>query len=102
MTGESAGLRVTEAPRIAFVPAALLLVVVPVLMATDTAEPVGLFAIFAAFGVGVGSTALAVVVAVFGDAARNAANELLALGVSLAVAAVLLYLVFGCVFGCPG
>lgn len=86
----------------AFVPAGLLVVGVPLLMTTQYYDRYGLYAIFWSFAGGAVIFSLALVLGWFRLASTRASKTLLAVGTSLTVAAILLYLVYGCVFGCLG
>lgn len=102
MTDTDSPLRVRDASPVAFLPAAVLLVAVTLAMTADILVGLALQAIFAAFVVGVLLVGLSQVLGVLGGVSQSTARSSLAAGVMLLVASVLLYLVFGCVFGCPG
>lgn len=102
MSADESGLALANAPRSAFAPALLLALAVVLLMNTGTYGGLGLQAIFASFVVGVAVTPLSVVIYALGAASERTLGALFGLGLSLAGTAVVLYLVYGCVFGCPG
>jgi hypothetical protein len=81
----------------AFTPAVLLILVVILLMNTSRYGIFGLYAIFSAFVGGVILTATSVILLFL---SKRFAGASFLLGLSLSVSAVLLYLVYGCVFGC--
>lgn len=87
-----------------FVPAVLLTVTVVLFMNTADYEVLGLYAIFSAFVGGVLLVATSLILLSLPKRFTSAsfAGTLFLFGLSLSVSAVLLYLVYGCVFGCPG
>lgn len=102
MSANESELTLQGVPRLAFVPALLVVIAVVVLMNTAAYEAIGLQAIFTSFVVGVAVTPLSVALYALGLASERALGALFGLGLSLVGAAVGLYLVYGCVFGCPG
>lgn len=86
----------------AFLPALVLILGISVLVTTDRYDAYGLYGIFAAFAGGVALTILAIPLRLVSYPSKAIARALLTVGVTLVAGAVLLYLVFGCVFGCPG
>ncbi|MFB6170053.1 MAG: hypothetical protein ABEJ06_02795 [Haloarculaceae archaeon] len=91
-----------DALRPPFVPALALVVGVVLAMETGTYAGLGLQALFASFLVGVVAVPLSVVGYVVGVLPERATRDVLVGGLALSGAAVALYLVYGCVFGCPG
>lgn len=87
----------TAVSRAVFAPALGLILAVVLLMQTARYDVVGLYTIFAGFIAGIALTVAAVL-----RFPRRIAGQLFRLGGSLTAAAVGLYLVYGCVFGCPG
>lgn len=87
-----------------FVPSALLVVVVTILQQTAAYDIYGIYAIFAAFTGGdiLAVISLGLLFLPERFMSRSFAAKSFLLGLILIVTAVLLYLVYGCVFGYPG
>jgi len=85
-------------PLTPFVPAVVLVLAVAFLVNTEQYYVLGLFSMFGAFVGGVGLLAVSVVSRLFSG---RYARLTFVLGLSLGASAVLLYLVYGCVLGCP-
>lgn len=81
--------------------AVVFLGVLAVLNMTDSYEIYGLFGIFVSFAGGVMLVSIAVLLRSFTNISDRVTTALLTLGFTLLAGAVILYLIFGCVFGCP-
>ncbi len=84
-----------------FLPVLFLFVLVPTLMSTGAYAVYGLYAIFVSFLGGLVATALSVSLIALRTRTDRTTTSLFVLGISLTLGAALLYLIFGCVFGCP-
>lgn len=84
---------------VALLPAALLVITVTLLMSTSWSDLLGRYAIFGAFVGGAALTVGSVGLHLFSE---RSGRTPFVIGYSLCLAAVLLYVVYGCVFGCPG
>ena len=85
---------------VALLPAVAVVAGVAALMRTGEAT-LGFDVIFGSFAVGVAVTLLGPVVRLADVASASTGTTLRSIGLSLAGATTLTYLVFGCVFGCP-
>ena len=85
----------------AFLPVALLLLLVPLFMSTTDYRNFGLLLIIGSFVSGVVSFLCSPIPYLYRENS-DWSTALVFLGGSLVAGAVLLFLVFGCVFGCPG
>ncbi|WP_157572835.1 hypothetical protein [Halogranum rubrum] len=86
---------------VSFVPVVLLILLVSFFMNTSYYPNLGYQLIFGSFAVGVISVLLSPIPYILRENS-NLSTSLFFLGSSLTAGAVLLYPVFGCVFGCPG
>jgi hypothetical protein len=85
---------------LAFLPVVLLLLLVPFFMNTPYYPNLGLLLIFGSFGSGVVFFLLSPIPHILWEDSKWSV-ALFLLGSSLIAGAVALYLIYGCVFGCP-